>query len=904
MHSNIYILQSLLILLTLGQWTSTIDYCVEGLAYAPNFITKIISSSTGKEPVGLLDVGKDTTDDDDAAAASADNDEDKEIAAAAAASVATGPIITRFPPEPNGYLHLGHAKAVSFNFAVARMFPPDGRCHMRLDDTNPSKEGQEYVDSILEDVRWIQSGCTPFPIGAEDNDDKKETQSDMGPWFGPVRTTSNCFDFIYECAVSLIKSGDAYVESLSADEMREYRGTLTKPGKESPFRNRSVEENLEMFEKMRAGEYKEGEHILRAKIDMSSPNINMRDPALYRIKHEAHQNTGDKWCVYPMYDFSHPISDALEGITHSLCTLEFEDHRPLYDWTIDKLSDAGLIKSRPRQIEFSRLNLKYTVLSKRKLIQLVENNFVNGWDDPRMPTLSGMRRRGVPPSALRLFCERVGISKADSNIDFGVLEDCVREVMDGTSSRAFAILNPLKVTITNWQGSTLEDFEVPRHPKIEEMGNRVVPFGKNIFIERSDFFDTEGPEGNANNNKPPRGFKRLLPGGKVRLKYAYVISCDEIIRDPDTNEPIELKCTLYPETRAGVTPEGEARVKGIIQWVEASAGVKCKVNQYDRLFKTEEPGKESGDFTKDINPDSLQVLENVVVEPAVAMDALGLMGAIRNENKKDEADKGGTEKLYHSNLSYQFERSGYFALDPSSDTKNLVFNRVVTLRDTWGGAPGGKAKGAAKQSQRNRGGEKQQQQKQQGQKKGGAGVVEDARRIALRAGTILEAGPHPEADSLIVCKVDCGDISEENEPAGPRTVVAGLAGKIPFEELVGRKIVCLTNLKPARMRGIESEAMLLAASDGKYGDDEKVELLDVADSVPNGELLSFEGKEPSEPDVMLKSKGAVKVWDRVKACLKSNEEGEATYINEDKVHRIMSSDGPVKTSSLKDCVIQ
>jgi len=866
---------------------------VEGLAYAPNFITKIISSSTGREPVGLLDVGNTDT--------PTESDDETLITGS------TGPITTRFPPEPNGYLHLGHAKAVSFNFAVARMFAPDGRCHMRLDDTNPSKEGQEYVDSILEDVRWIQSGCSPFPDNLDGDDSpKKSTLADIGPWFGPVRTTSECFDFIYDCAVSLIKSGDAYMESLTAEEMREYRGTLTEPGKESPYRNRSVEENLEMFEKMRAGEYKEGEHILRAKIDMSSPNINMRDPALYRIKHESHQNTGDKWCIYPMYDFSHPISDALEGITHSLCTLEFEDHRPLYDWTIEKLSDVGLIKSRPRQIEFSRLNLKYTVLSKRKLIQLVENNHVTGWDDPRMPTLSGMRQCGVPPAALLLFCERVGISKADSNIDFGVLEDCVREVMDSTSSRAFAILNPLKVTISNWQGSTLEDFEVPRHPKIEEMGDRVVPFGKHVFIERSDFFDTEGPEGAANNNKPPKGFKRLLPGGKVRLKYAYVISCDEIVRDPDTNEPIELKCTVYSETRAGVTPEGEARVKGIIQWVEASTAVKCKVNQYDRLFKTEEPGKESGDFTLDINPESLSTLDGIIVEPSVAFDALGIMGAIRAENEKETEKQGSGEKIYHSNLSYQFERSGYFALDPSSDMKQLVFNRVVTLRDTWGSATEGDTRNAAKQSQRNRGGEKEGNQKQQKQKGGGggAGVVEDARRIALRAATILEAGPHPEADSLIVCKVDCGDTTEEGEPAEPRTVVAGLAGKIPFDALVGRKIVCLTNLKPAKMRGIESEAMLLAASDGNDGEHEKVELLDVPDSVPNGELLSFEGKEPSDPDAMLKSKGAVKVWDRVKAGLRSNEEGEATFVDEGKIHRIMSSAGPVKTASLKDSVIQ
>ncbi|EED96383.1 tRNA synthetase, partial [Thalassiosira pseudonana CCMP1335] len=538
-------------------------------------------------------------------------------------------ITTRFPPEPNGYLHLGHAKAVSFNFAVARVFANGkGRCHMRLDDTNPSKEDEEYVQSILEDVRWIQQG------------------ENVGPWFGDVRKTSDYFQLIYDAAIYLIENGEAFVDELSAEEMREYRGTLTEPGKDSPWRTRSVEENLDLFKKMRNGDFPDGKYVLRAKIDMSSPNLNMRDPVIYRIKHESHQATGDEWCIYPMYDFSHPISDAVEGISHSLCTLEFEDHRPLYDWTAERALKAGLVDVQPRQIEFSRLNLKYTVLSKRKLIKLVEDKFVSGWDDPRMPTLSGIRRRGVPPSAIRLFCERMGISKTDSNIDFTIMEDCAREVMDGESPRAFAILDPLKVTIKNWSGS-LENFEVPRHPKREELGDRTVPFGSSLYIERSDFFDLEAP----------KGFKRLLPDGKVRLKYAYVISCDEVVRDPTTNEPVELVCSYYPETRAGVTPEGEARVNGIIQWVEASTAARCQVMQYDRLFKTEEPGKESDNFTDDINTESLQVLDNVIVEPSVAIDALS--------------------------LTYQFERSGYFALDSSSTEKNLVFNRVVTLRDTW-----------------------------------------------------------------------------------------------------------------------------------------------------------------------------------------------------------------------------
>ncbi len=638
--------------------------------------------------------------------------------------------------------------------------------------------------------------------------------------------------------------------------------------------------------KMKNGEFEDGKYVLRAKIDMSSPNLNMRDPVLYRIKHESHQATGDEWCIYPMYDFSHPIADAVEGITHSLCTLEFEDHRPLYDWTAERVLKAGLVACQPRQIEFSRLNLKYTVLSKRKLIKLVEDKYVNGWDDPRMPTLSGVRRRGMPPAAIRLFCERMGISKSDSNIDFNIMEDCAREVLDDESPRAFAILDPLKVTIKNWGGSDKEDFEVPRHPKRDELGERTVPFGKSLYIERSDFFDLEGPEGEANGGKAPKGFKRLLPGGKVRLKYAYVISCDEVVRDPRTNEPTELQCTLYPETRAGVTPEGEARVQGIIQWVEASTAARVQVMQYDRLFKVEEPGKESGEFTDDINKESLKVMNNVVVEPSVAMDALGLIARIRKGSASDE------DKPYHSALTYQFERSGYFALDLSSTESNLVFNRVVTLRDTWAAPPKSKQP-------------KQKNQQNNSPKKGGgqATILEDARRVALRAGTILEAGPHPEADSLIVCKLDCGDTNEAGEAAEPRTVVAGLAGKIPFDKLTNRKVVCITNLKPAKMRGIESGAMLLAASDGKEGDEETVELLDVPDSVPNGELLSFESMEPCEPDGMLKSKGALKVWDRVKAKLRVDENGEAIYQDDDVVRKILTSAGPIKVESLKESII-
>jgi glutaminyl-tRNA synthetase len=642
---------------------------------------------------------------------------------------------------------------------------------------------------------------------------------------------------------------------------------------------------------MKAGECAEGECILRAKIDMASPNINMRDPALYRIKHESHQETGDKWCIYPLYDFSHPISDALEEITHSLCTLEFEDHRPFYDWTIEKLLPSGLISTKPRQIEFSRLNIQSTVLSKRKLIQLVEGGYVNGWDDPRLPTLSGMRRRGVPPSSLRLFCERIGISKADSNIAFSALEDCVRLEMDESCRRAFSVLKPLKVTITNWDDG-LEEFSVPRHPKIEEMGDKIIPFGKEVYIERNDFFDLDGPEGKANDGKPPKGYKRLLPGDNVRLRYAYVIQCDEVVRDSETQEAVELKCTYYPDTKAGVTPEGMNRVKGIIHWVEASTAVSCKVNQYDRLFLTEEPGKESGDYLKDLNPDSLEVLDGVMVEPSVAYDAVEML----EEMEKNAAQSG--PKQYPASLAYQFERSGYFALDKDSTGKeNLVFNRVVTLRDTWGGKP---VENQNKGRSRGRGASADDQKPQGG---GGGQPVEDVRRVAFRAATILEAGPHPEADSLLVCKVDCGDVSEEGNPE-PRTVVAGLAGKIAIEDLVGKKIVAVTNLKPAKVRGIESTAMLLAASDGGEGDAEKVELLNVPDEVPNGELLNIEGKDPSEPDPMMKSKGALKAFDRVKAALRANNSGEATWVEEDSFYRLVTSAGPVTTKSLKDTIIQ
>jgi glutaminyl-tRNA synthetase len=743
---------------------------------------------------------------------------------------------------------------------------------MRLDDTNPSKEDKEYVDSILDDVKWIQEGMYDPAKGQ--------------PWDGPVRKTSDYFDTIYECAKSLILSGDAYVDSLTAEEMKEYRGTLTEPGKDSPYRTRSIEENLELFEGMREGKFQEGSYVVRAKIDMQSPNINMRDPTLYRIKHESHQETGDKWCIYPMYDFSHPIADALEEITHSLCTLEFEDHRPFYDWTIEKLIPTGLLHARPQQIEFSRLNIQNTVLSKRKLIQLVQEGHVDGWDDPRMPTLSGMRRRGVPPAALRVFCERVGISKSDSNIDYGVLEECIREVMDENCARAFCVLDPIKVTLSNW-ASESETFTVDRHPKKQAMGSRNIPFSGTVYIERSDFFDADGPEGEKNGGSPPKGFKRLLPGGQVRLRYAYVIQLDEIIRDPATNEPVELKCTYIPETRAGFTPDGMPRVKGIIHWVDAQKAIKCKVNQYDRLFTVEEPGKGSGDFLRDINPQSLEIFDNVYVEPSVAEEANDILRKCAND-----------VSMYPGSLAYQFERSGYFALDKASAVDDsLVFNRVVTLKDTW----------AVENSETDDGRRKRGQAGTSTEGKSGQAAdapIEDILRVSIRVATITSAEPHPDADGLLVCKVDCGDLADDGTPGEPRTVVAGLAGKIAIEELVGKKVVAVTNLKPAKVRGIESHAMLLAASDAGEGDSEAVELLLVPSTVPNGEFVTFEGKEPSKPDAILKNKGAIKAFERAKAGLRVNAEGEATFVDNGNTFRMLTSDGPVTVSTLKNVAIQ
>jgi len=527
-------------------------------------------------------------------------------------------IVTRFPPEPNGQLHIGHAKSICLNFGVANDF--DGKCFMRFDDTNPVKEDDEYVEGILRDVRWL---------GFD--------------WGERLTHASDYFEQLYLFAEELIQKGKAYVESQNADEIRELRGTLTEPGKNSPFRERSVGDNLTLFRKMRGGEFEDGTHVLRAKIDMASPNINLRDPVLYRIRKISHQRTADQWCIYPLYDFTHGLSDALEGVTHSLCTLEFEDHRPLYEWILAEVSAPCL----PRQIEFSRLNLRYTVLSKRRLIQLVEEGYVNGWDDPRMLTLSGLRRRGYPPSAIRLFCKRIGISKSENNIEMSVLEDCAREELDKTAPRAMAVIHPLKVVITNYPEDKTEEFEPARHPKNPDMGTRKVPFSREIYIDRDDFRED-----------PPPKYFRLAPGKEVRLRFAYVIRCEEVIYNSD-GKVRELHCTYDQATRSGAKAEGR-KVKGIIHWVSIQHSVPVEVRLYDRLFVNPSPGSDdlSGNFLNDLNPDSIETVTSCRVEP-------GLL-------------KAEPEDIY------QFERVGYFCVDSKeSRPEALVFNRTVTLRDTW-----------------------------------------------------------------------------------------------------------------------------------------------------------------------------------------------------------------------------
>jgi len=523
-------------------------------------------------------------------------------------------VVTRFPPEPNGYLHIGHAKSVCLNFGVAGEF--GGRCHMRFDDTNPVKEEHEYIDAIQEDVRWLGFDWGEHLYFASDN-----------------------FERLYGWAEHLIETGHAYIDDHSPDEIREHRGTLTEPGRNSPHRERPVEENLDLFRRMRVGEFPNGARVLRVKIDMTSGNMNMRDPVIYRILHATHPRTGDQWCIYPTYDFAHGQSDAIEGVTHSLCTLEFEDHRPLYDWLVAHLP----VDMVPLQYEFSRLNLSYTVLSKRRLIQLVQDNHVRGWDDPRLPTLRGLRRRGIPPAAIRDFVSRLAISKSDGVVEMALLDHCVRELLNKTAIRRMAVLKPLKVVIENWPEGQSEMLDAINNPGDETAGIRQVPFSGEIYIERGDFME-----------EPPKKFFRLAPGREVRLRYAFFITCREAIKD-EAGEVVELRCTYDPETRGGNAPDGR-KVKATLHWVSAADAVTAEVRLYNHLFTRENPGAD-GDMLNDLNPDSLEVLEDCRLEPALM-----------------DAEEG---------VALQFERQGYFCRDADSTPENPVFNRTISLRDVW-----------------------------------------------------------------------------------------------------------------------------------------------------------------------------------------------------------------------------
>ncbi|MEN6350189.1 MAG: glutamine--tRNA ligase/YqeY domain fusion protein [Syntrophomonas sp.] len=532
---------------------------------------------------------------------------------------------TRFPPEPNGYLHIGHAKSICLNFGLAAA--NRGITNLRFDDTNPSKEEVEYVESIQTDVKWL----------GFDWDDRLFYASDY-------------FEFLYQYAVELIKAGKAYVCDLSAQEIKDYRGTLTEPGKESPYRDRSMEENLDLFQRMRNGEFEDGSRVLRAKIDMASPNLNMRDPVIYRILRSTHHRTGDTWCIYPMYDYAHPLSDALENITHSVCTLEFADHRPLYDWVLEALpleSYPAKVEGRPQQIEFARLNLSYTVMSKRKLRELVEKGYVKGWDDPRMPTISGLRRRGYTPGSIRDFCERIGVAKRNSMVDIALLEHCIREDLNTHASRVMAVLRPLKVIIDNYPEGEVEWLDAENNPENPAMGIRQIPFSREIYIEQEDFMEN-----------PPKKFFRLTPGGEVRLKSAYIIKCEQVVKN-EKGEVIELHCTYDPDSKSGGPTSGR-KIKGTSHWVSADHAIKAEVRLYDQLFLVENPDEEEegSDYKTNLNPDSLEVLSSCMIEPGLA-----------------DAEPGS---------QYQFLRQGYFCVDPvdSKDGK-MVFNRIVSLRDSW-----------------------------------------------------------------------------------------------------------------------------------------------------------------------------------------------------------------------------
>jgi len=664
-----------------------------------------------------------------------------------------GRVHTRFPPEPNGYLHIGHAKSICLNFGLAQEF--GGLCNLRFDDTDPSKEGVEYVKSIREDVRWL----------GFDWEDREFYASDY-------------FDQLYEYAVQLIKEGKAYVCDLSAGEIREYRGTLTEPGKDSPYRNRPIKENLNLFERMRAGEFKDGSRVLRAKIDMASPNLNMRDPVIYRILHAEHHRTGNTWCIYPMYDFTHGQSDSIEGITHSICTLEFEDHRPLYDWFLDELKIFH-----PQQIEFARLNLSYTVMSKRMLLQLIEEGYVPGWDDPRMPTISGLRRRGCTPESIRNFCERIGVAKRGSMVDIALLEHSVREDLNRRVPRVMGVLRPLRLVIDNYPENKTEELEAVNNPEDPSMGTRKIPFSRVLYIEQDDFHEI-----------PPKKFFRLAPGREVRLRYAYFIKCVDVIKDKKTGEVVELHCTYDPKTRGGDAPDGR-KVKATLHWVSAANSIKAGVRLYDNLFLKANPTdeKDGADFKTYLNPDSLETLTSCRVEPTLTGAAPG--------------------------SRYQFERLGYFCVDTvDSSEGTLVFNRTVTLRDTWA-----KIQKAEKETtevhKEVRKDSKPSRQEEITPLPGKRDdltpidqeiTIDDFSKIDMRVAIIREAYLVEGSKKLIRLMVDLGE-------GRLRQTFAGVRSTYPNpEELIGKKVIIVANLRPRQMKFGLSEGMLLSGGDSEH----------------------------------------------------------------------------------------
>ena len=636
-------------------------------------------------------------------------------------------IHTRFPPEPNGYLHIGHAKAIFLSFGLAREF--GGTCNLRFDDTNPTKEEVEYVDSIKEDIRWLG-----FDWG-----DREFFASDY-------------FDQLYQWAELLIKDGKAYVDSLTEEQIREYRGDYYRKGKPSPFRDRTVDENLDLFRRMRAGEFSDGTHVLRARIGLESQNMNMRDPVMYRIRHAHHHRTGDEWCIYPLYDWAHGQSDSIEEITHSLCSLEFEIHRPLYEWFLQQLPTF-----QSRQIEFARLNLTFTVMSKRKLMELVEGGHVSAWDDPRMPTLSGMRRRGYPPEAIRGFCDRIGMSKKDSTVDVALLEHAVREHLNRSADRVMAVLNPLKLVIDNWPDGEVEEFDAPFYPDDPGRGSRKVPFSKILYVERDDFRE-----------EAPKKWFRLAPGREVRLRYACLVKCVDVVKD-DHGEVVELHCTWDPESRGGQSPDGR-KVKGTLHWVSAEHGVPARVRLYDRLFECEKPLESGGeeDWKDHLNQKSIFTLDRCMVEPSLATAAPG--------------------------SCWQFERLGYFCADAKESTADaLVFNRTVTLRDTWAKI------------------EKKEGRAPAVKEDSGTISFDDFTRVDLRVGLVKEAALVDGADKLLRLTVDMGEDRTRN-------IFAGIRASYPDPSVLeGLRVVVMANLKPRKMRFGVSEGMVLSGGDDEDG---------------------------------------------------------------------------------------